>query len=164
MPSRAASTVYLRWHDKDALLTDAVADQGLGLTNVDTGAFRDDLRQLALNLLSHFHTPAGWAALRVTFDSASAHERLGDFAEAVSEVHERHVEQICLRAIDRGEMIVGLTVGALAEAIYGAAIVNSLTERLEGRTDSAGDLERRAGEIVDLLLTGVGLPESAHSR
>jgi AcrR family transcriptional regulator len=158
------STVYLRWHDKDALLTDAVADRNLELTDVDTGSFRGDLRKLALNLLGHFHTPAGWAALRVTFDTASAQERLGDFAEAVTEFHERQVDQICQRATARGEMIEGFNAGALAEAIYGTAMVNSLTERLEGRSDTVADLERRADELVALVVRGIGVPDSAHSR
>jgi AcrR family transcriptional regulator len=149
------STVYLRWHDKDALLTDAVTTRGLELAGVETGTLRGDLRQLAINLLHHFHSPAGWATLRVTFDTASVHERLGDFAEAVSEVHGRQVEQICRRAIERGEMVDGVPTGVVTEALYGAAIINSLSERLEGRTDSDEDVETRADHIVDMVLRGI---------
>jgi len=158
------STVYLRWHDKDALLTDAVANRGLELTTVDTGRFRDDLRQLATNLITHFHTPAGWASLRVTFDTASAQERLGDFAEAVSEVHERQFGDICRRAIARGEMADDFPIGALTEAIYGAAMINSLSERLEGRTDTEEDIELRASALVDMVLDGVGRAQVSQPR
>ena len=158
------STVYLRWHDKDSLLTEAVTSHGLELTSVETGSLRGDLCQLATNLLHYFHSPAGWAALRVTFDNASAHERLGDFSEAVSQVHGRQVEQICLRAVERGEMVEGFPTGVVTEAIYGAAMVNSLSERLEGRHDTDDDIDVRAGALVDLVLRGIGLPQSAQER
>jgi len=149
------STVYLRWPDKDALLTDAVTNRGMALTAVDTGTFEGDLEQLALNLLRHFHTAAGWAALRVTFDCAGASERLGEFSQAVSQVHGRQVEQICQRAIDRGEMMEGFPLGAVTEAIYGAAMVNSLSERLEGRTDDDAAIRTRANAVVAMVLSGI---------
>ena len=40
------STVYLRWQDKDALLTDAVSASSGDLGEVDTGSLREDLRAL----------------------------------------------------------------------------------------------------------------------
>ena len=154
------STVYLRWPDKDALLTDAVTNRGMELTAVDTGTLEGDLKQLALNMLRHFHSPGGWAALRVTFDCASAPERLGDFSEAVTQVHGRQVEQICLRAIERGEMIEDFPLGAVTEAIYGAAMVNSLSERLEGRTDEDAAIEIRAGFVVAMVLGGIATEQA----
>jgi len=150
------STVYLRWADKDALLTDAVTNRGMELTAVDTGTFEGDLEQLTLNMLRHFHSAAGWAALRVTFDCAGSSERLGEFSQAVSQVHGRQVEQICQRAIDRGEMVEGFPLGAVTEAIYGAAMVNSLSERLEGREDDDAAIETRAHAVVAMVLAGVG--------
>lgn len=149
------STVYLRWSDKDALLTDAVTNRGLKLTAVDSGSLEGDLTQLALNMLRHFHSAAGWATLRVTFDTASVEDRLGDFAEAGSAVHGRQIEQICLRAIERGEMVEGVPVGTVAEVLYGAAIVNSLSERLEHRSDSDAEIEARARHIVAMALHGI---------
>ncbi|GAA4708581.1 TetR/AcrR family transcriptional regulator [Nocardioides conyzicola] len=149
------STVYLRWHDKDALLTDAVTSRGMELTTVDTGTLEGDLTQLAVNLLRHFHSAPGWAALRVTFDCASSTEPLGDFSQAVSQVHSRQVEQICQRAIDRGEMIEDYPLGAVTEAIYGAAMINSLSERLESRTDDDTAIETRAASVVAMVLRGI---------
>ncbi len=149
------STVYLRWPDKDALLTEAVTTRGLELTTVDTGSLEGDLVQLTLNLLRHFHSPAGWAALRVTFDTASVTERLGDFGEAVSQLHGRQVEQICERACARGELSGEVPTDALTEALYGAAMVNSLSERMERRTDSDDYVEQRAREVVAMVLRGI---------
>jgi AcrR family transcriptional regulator len=149
------STVYLRWHDKDALLTDAVTSRGMELSAVDTGTLRGDLMELVSNLLRHFHTSAGWATIRVTFDVASAHEQLGPFSQAVSQVHGRPVELICQRAVERGEMSADVWPGVVSEAIYGAVLINSLSERLEGREDDSAYLDERAGWIVDLVLLGV---------
>ncbi|MFC7493257.1 MULTISPECIES: TetR/AcrR family transcriptional regulator [unclassified Nocardioides] len=149
------STVYLRWPDKDSLLTEAVTHRGLELTAVDTGSLEGDLVQLATNLLRHFHTPPGWASLRVTFDAASAPERLGSFAEAISEVHERQTHLACRRAIERGEMRADVPAGAVVEAIYGSAIVNALSERLQGRSDSTDVIEAHARQIAALVLRGI---------
>src|SRR5262245_47176042 len=80
------STVYLRWQDKDSLLTEAVGTRSSWLGAVDTGTLRGDLEALAVNLFQHFCDPAGWASLRVTVDVAGAPQRLGRFAEAVSHV------------------------------------------------------------------------------
>src|SRR3954454_8803773 len=121
------STVYLRWPDKDALLTAAVTNDGMGLTVVDTGSFEEDLRQLTINMLHYFHGTAGWASLRVTFDCASSAERLGDFSDAVLEVHGRQAQKICQRAAERGEIIEDFPAGAVTEGIYGAALINSLS-------------------------------------
>jgi AcrR family transcriptional regulator len=146
------STVYLRWHDKDALLTEAVTSRGLELTAVDTGTLRGDLLALAGNLLRHFHGSAGWASIRVTFDVASSHEKLGAFSQAVTQVHGSQVQQICRRAKDRGEMAEDVWPGVVTEVIYGAALINSLSERLEGRQDDDEFLDRRASWIVDLVM------------
>src|SRR5262245_3701852 len=48
------STVYLRWQDKDSLLTDAVGTESGWLGAVDTGSLRGDLEALATNLFEHF--------------------------------------------------------------------------------------------------------------
>ncbi|WP_028644662.1 TetR/AcrR family transcriptional regulator [Nocardioides sp. URHA0020] len=149
------STVYLRWPDKDALLTDAVTNHGIGITTADTGTLAGDLRHLALSLLRQFHSTAGWAALRVTFDVASAHERLGAFSAAVIQVHGRPVEQICRRAVERGEMVEGVPTGAITEAIYGSAVVDALTDRLQGRGDDDAWIQTRADDIVAIVLRGI---------
>src|SRR3954453_19377357 len=77
------STVYLRWQDKDSLLTEAVSTRVGAVGAVDTGTLRGDLVQLVENLFRQFRDPAGWASLRIAFDAAGAHERLGRFTEAV---------------------------------------------------------------------------------
>ena len=155
------STVYLRWHDKVALLTEAVATRGLELTGVDTGTLRGDLKQLAGNLLRHFHSSAGWAAIRVTFDVASSPERLGAFTQAVSQVHGNHIDQICARAVERGEMSPDVPAGLITEAIYGATIINSLSQRIEGREDDDAYLDERAGFIADLVVLEVTAPRQS---
>src|SRR3954469_17991836 len=53
------STVYLRWQDKDSLLTDAVGSASSPLGAVDTGSLRGDLRQVAINVFDHVLQPGG---------------------------------------------------------------------------------------------------------
>lgn len=151
------STVYLRWHDKDALLTEAVTSHALSLRGADCGSLERDLVELVVRMLRHFHGPAGWATLRVTFDRASSHERLGRFADAVTLSHSQHVADVCERARERGEMETDLSTGVISEMLYGAAIINSLSERLEGRQDDDAYLQARAQQIVQTVLTGIAV-------
>ena len=152
------STVYLRWQDKDALLTEAVTSHALSLRGADQGSLEADLVELVVRMLRHFHGPAGWATLRVTFDRASSHERLGQFAESVTLSHSQHVAAVCERATERGEMQCELPTGVISELLYGAAIINSLSERLEGRDDDDAYLQERARQIVGGVLNGITGP------
>ena len=149
------STVYLRWQDKDTLLTDAVGSAGVDLGDVDTGTLRGDLRQLAVNLFRRFSEPAGWASLRVLVDTAGAAEPLGRFSEAVADVQVEHVERILQRAAARGETHDKISAGALAECLYGSVTMQSLSVRLDGETLEDAEIEERASVLVDLLLDGV---------
>ncbi|MGB0099131.1 MAG: TetR/AcrR family transcriptional regulator [Nocardioides sp.] len=148
------STVYLRWQDKDSLLTDAVGTASGLLGAVDTGDLRGDLRQVAINLYRHFHDPAGWASLRITIDSAGSHEQLGRFSEAVGEVQVDHIGRIVQRAIDRGDPLADLSASSITECIYGAVTMQTLGVRLEGREMSDEEIEERATALVGLVLDG----------
>ncbi|MGN6781282.1 MAG: TetR/AcrR family transcriptional regulator, partial [Marmoricola sp.] len=98
------STVYLRWQDKDSLLTAAVHSSAHPLGMVDTGSMRGDLEELGANLMRHFREPAGWATLRIMVDTAGATQRLGTFAEDVTDQFREFVGRIVRRAVERGEV------------------------------------------------------------
>jgi len=149
------STVYLRWQDKDTLLTDAVGTSSGLLGAVDTGSLRGDLRGVAVNLFELFREPAGWATLRITIDTAGAPQRLGRFSEAVADVQVDHVERILQRAVERGEASTGISPNAVAECIYGSVTMQTLGVRLEARELSDEEIAERAAEIVDVVLDGV---------
>lgn len=149
------STVYLRWQDKDTLLTDAVGTSSGMLGAVDTGSLRGDLRQVAVNLFEHFRDPAGWASLRITIDTAGAPQRLGRFSEAVADVQVDQMEKILQRAVARGEAAKGTSANAVAECIYGSVTMQTLGVRLDGRELADEDIAVRATELVDIVLDGV---------
>ena len=148
------STVYLRWQDKDSLLTEAVSSRVSSITAVDTGSLRGDLVQIAENVLRQFRDPAGWASLRITFDAAGAHQRLGRFTENVAEVQVDAVDKIVLRAQERGEVGPNVVGNWVAACLYGAATMETLRARLEDRQLGDDEIIQRANEIVDLVLLG----------
>jgi AcrR family transcriptional regulator len=149
------STVYLRWQDKDTLLTDAVGTSSGPLGAVDTGSLRGDLRQVAVNLFEHFREPAGWASLRITIDTAGAAQQLGRFSEAVADVQVDNIEKILQRATARGEGTEGISPNAVAECIYGSVTMQTLGLRLDGRQLDADEIDARADELVTIVLDGV---------
>lgn len=148
------STVYLRWQDKDTLLTDAVGTASEPIGAVDTGSLRGDLREVAVNLLEHLLSPQGWAALRITIDNAAAPGQLGRFVEAVSEVQADNLNRIFARAAERGEEVDEATANAIGECIYGTAVMMSLNVRLDRSTLSTDEIAERARKLVDLVLDG----------
>lgn len=148
------STVYLRWQDKDTLLTDAVSASGGTLGDVDTGSLRGDLRALAVNLFRHYREPAGWAALRVVVDTAGSPQPLGGFTQAVTDVQADFVVQMAARAIARGELAADYPALEIGQCVYGSVIVQTLTLRLGGRALSDDEIDTRAAALVDLVLDG----------
>ena len=149
------STVYLRWQDKDSLLTDAVGTASGALGAADTGSLRGDLRQVAVNLFHHFLQPAGWASLRITIDTAGAPQRLGRFSEAVADVQVENIDRILERAVARGEATAGVSPNAIAECVYGSVTMQTLGIRLEGRELTAEEIDERSAALADLVLDGV---------
>ena len=149
------STVYLRWQDKDSLLTDAVGSSSDTIGAVDTGTLRGDLRELAGNLFRYFREPAGWATLRITIDTAGAPHPLGRFSEAVADVQVEHLAEILQRAAARGESAQEAWAVPLAECIYGSVAMQALILRLEGHDLGDDDIAARAAALVGLVLDGV---------
>jgi AcrR family transcriptional regulator len=149
------STVYLRWQDKDALLTDAVSTASGDLGAVDTGSLRGDLHALAINLFRHYRDPAGWAALRVVVDTAGSPQRLGGFVEAVTDVQAGFMGQIVARAVERGELSDDHHGPVIGQCVYGSVLAQNLTLRLDGRSLDDGEIDERASALVSLVLEGV---------
>ena len=149
------STVYLRWQDKDSLLTAAVHSSSHALGMVDTGSLRGDLEELAGNLMRHFREPAGWATLRITIDTAGASEPLGTFAEEVSDQFSEFVGRIVRRAVERGEVPSSLRSRLVADCVYGPVVIQSLTARLDSVTLTDEQVDERVREIVAIVLHGL---------
>jgi AcrR family transcriptional regulator len=155
------STVYLRWQDKDSLLTDAVATRTGALSAVDTGTLRGDLEELAGNLFRHYLEAAGWASLRIVMDGAGATRPLGQFVDAVTAVQTDYMEPIAARAIERGEIDVDFSPNVLAELIYGPVVIQMLRVRIEGRRLDEVEIAERCQRLVTLVLEGLPRRESS---
>ncbi|GAB6985405.1 TetR/AcrR family transcriptional regulator [Nocardioides pyridinolyticus] len=149
------STVYLRWQDRDSLLTDAVSGTTDPLGTVDTGSLHGDLRQLAINVFESFLRPDGWASLRILIDTAGAPARLGRFSEAVAQVQIGNVGLVLERAVGREEVPSGVSSDLIAHSIWGSVILQTLTLRLEGRNLSEEAIAERADALASLLLGGM---------
>lgn len=146
------STVYLRWQDKDSLLTDAVTARSRGIALVDTGSLRGDLEAMGANLLRHLLDPVGWANLRIAVDAAGSPVPLGRFTEAVSGRHREDAAAVVRRAIDRGEAPADLPVVPLVECLYGAITVQALSLAGENRRLTDEQVAERVRTLVDFLL------------
>ena len=88
------STIYLRWRDKDELLSDAVAQRRPHNGLVDTGSLRGDLQLLARELLPLLH---GCSRLGDAADRdrrAGSPEPLGRFAEPVTDLHRETIATV----------------------------------------------------------------------
>jgi AcrR family transcriptional regulator len=150
------STLYLRWDDKDALLTDAVRRRHRPAIEVDTGSLRGDLTALAVAVFGEFADPEGWAGFRMVVDTASASEPLGQFTREVSGVHRRVLEGILGRARDRDELATEVEPLLLADLLYGAGLFYALGHRLDNRPVTAEELSARVDAVVTILLRGLG--------
>lgn len=150
------STVYLRWQDKDSLLTAAVGDRSGVIEDVDTGSFRGDLEGLASNLFRYLLDPVGWATLRISVDAAGSPEPLGRFTDAVTELHHRGASVIFARAAARGDLAPEVPQQALVDCLYGAVLMQTLGLSGERRRLSDEDVAERVRVLVDFVLCGAG--------
>ncbi|MGZ4457397.1 MAG: TetR/AcrR family transcriptional regulator [Nocardioides sp.] len=151
------STVYLRWRDKDSLLTEAVGRHSSVVEQVDTGALASDLAALGRNIFRYLLDPGGWATIRVTVEAAASPAPLGRFCEAVSQQHYESAEAIVARAVDRGEASDDIPATVLVECLYGAILIQTLGLAGDDRKLGDDDITRRVDPIVGFVMAGAGL-------
>lgn len=149
------STIYLRWHDKDALLSEAVRIRAETMDAGDTGSLEGDLTALATSVFDTSTSPEGWANFRVVMDAASATERLGHFTEEVGTIHRDLITTIVERAVARGETPRPADPTMITDLIYGAAVFFALGRRLEHREPTPEETRARVGEVVSVVLDGL---------
>lgn len=145
------STIYLRWPDKDALLTDSVTARTHSIEDVDTGTLRGDLEALAANLLRHYLDPLGWATLRMAVDAAGSPAPPQRFAEVTTE-HRLAAQGILRRAIERGEASAGLSESLVTEALYGTVTMLALTLATDRRAMDDAQVAVTVAPVVDFML------------
>ncbi len=149
------STVYLRWADKDVLLTDAVRHSSSAIVPVDSGSMRGDLVQLTRNVFAAFADPEGWANFRAVIDTVSASHSLGEFTRYISGVHREIIDALFARARARGETFRAIEPPAVTDLLYGAALFYVIGCRLRGEEISEDAMEARVSDVVDTVLHGL---------
>ena len=97
------ASIYLRWQAKEDLLAEALKQRIGMIADVDTGTLRDDLIELARQVLDLYLGSAGKAALRLALDG----DLIPGLAERLSALRTSQVRAargIVHRGIDRGEI------------------------------------------------------------
>ncbi len=151
------STIYLRWSDKDDLLSDAVENRRPAEQVVDTGSLRGDLESLAVDLFHFYLDPAGWATLRIAIDAAGSPEPIGRFADLVTDVHVEAMDLVARRATERGDVGPDARFSLLWGCLYGSITMQTLNLRAQHREVPEEEITERATALVGFLLVGAGL-------
>lgn len=145
------ASIYLRWPTKEALLLEALRRHVGGVADVDAGNLRDELVQLAGQLLVSHLGDAGRAALRICLEA----DRIPGVADHWVAIRESRIlagRAIVRRAIARGELPAGTSVTLLLDTLCGAVINHVLTVPPDARDALEAAPEKYARRLVDFLL------------
>ncbi|MDF1604973.1 TetR/AcrR family transcriptional regulator [Nocardioides sp. YIM 152315] len=150
------STLYLRWTDKDALLTEAVRRRSRQVADVDTGTLRGDLTALVTGIFRESADPQGWAGFRMIVETASSSSALGNFTQEAASAPRGVLAAVFERARERGEIRGAVDPIPVSELIHGAAILFVLGRRLDHLPITGDELGTRVDWVVTTLLEGLG--------
>lgn len=148
------ASVYLRWNSKEALLTDAVTMRLTRIADVDTGAVRGDLTELAVQMLDLYAGPDSQAVLRLNVEAAAIPGVAGHYA-AVRRSQVLAARAIVRRGIDRGELAPDTPVTILLDTLAGGAMMHALSTPPDLKADLARDVRTYAERLVGFLLRAV---------
>ena len=145
------ASLYLRWHSKEALLTDALA---LGLpkvADVDTGTLHGDLVELATQMIDLYVGPCSRAAMRLNLEASSI-PGVAEHYEAMRTAQVLAARAIVRRGIDRGEIPATTSVTLLLDTLVGGAMMHAISTPAGKRAALANDTAAYAQSLVDFLL------------
>ncbi|NYI75493.1 TetR/AcrR family transcriptional regulator [Nocardioides panzhihuensis] len=151
------SAVYLRWPDRDALLVESVMARSSSIEDVDTGNLRDDLVQLAANLLRFLTNPLGFATFRIAVD-AVANEAYRQVSQELAGRHRNATTRVFERAHARGDAINDGVVATVVECLFGAVSMQVLTAGLDPALRTDEEILEACERIVDLLYPALHRP------
>jgi len=143
-------SIYLRWANKEDLLSEALTEQLQLVSDLDTGDLRNDLLSMARQLVELYAGPAGKAALRLAVDP-----NLGAFGTAQESLRESQVlaaRALVHRAVARGDLPPGTSVTVLLDAICGAALNHVLGTPTRMRPMIRKQAPKYAAELVDFVM------------
>lgn len=145
------ASIYLRWPAKEALLAAALTSRMAKVADIDTGAVRGDLIELARQLLHLYLGEGGRAAMRLGLEAAVVPE-LGQQHQAIARSQVLAARAIVRRAIGRGELPAGTSVTILLDALCGGAMLHAMSTPPDLRDRVIESADAYAGRLVDFLL------------
>jgi AcrR family transcriptional regulator len=145
------ASLYSRWSSKEALLTDAVTGLLSRVADVDTGTLRDDLVELATQILNIYAGHNSRAMLRLELE-ASAIPGLAEPYEALGRSRNRAARAIVRRGIARGELDQSTPITLLLDMLVGGAMMHVLGTPPERLAELTRDTRAHAERLVDFLL------------
>jgi len=148
------ASLYLRWSNKEALLTDALTAGLPRISDVDTGTLHGDLAELATQILDLYLGPASRAAMRLNLE-ANTIPGVAEHYEALRTSQVLAARAIVRRGIDRGELPEGVPITLLLDTLVGGAMMHAMTTPADRRAALASDTAAHAGRLVDFLLHSV---------
>ncbi len=144
--------LYRRWPSKDVLLLQALQARGPLASPIDTGSLRDDLVELATQMLAGFRGYAGLVALRAALDARVYPDLLAQLSTSIQAQRIAHTRDIYARGKMRGELPEEADTNVLLEMLTGAVMSHVLySYRGNDEVDPAVD-GRYVRRIVDLTL------------
>lgn len=145
--------LYRRWPSKEVLLLQALEARGPLSNPIDTGSLRDDLIELASQMLAGFRGYAGLVALRAALDARVYPDLLAQLNTSTQAQRIAHTRDIYTRGKLRGELPEHADTNVLLEMLSGAVMSHVLYSYRA--TDDVVDAPRDAAyvcRIVDLTL------------
>ncbi len=112
------TTVYRRWKDREALVTDAVTD--LAATTLpleDSGDVDSDLRAYARGLVRWLSSPIGRAALAILVSDAGRLPAMAATKQRFFRERISAAEPLVRAAVGRGQLPAGTDPGALVKSV-----------------------------------------------
>lgn len=146
------ASIYIRWSNREELLTEALHSELSTVTDVDTGSVHGDLSTLARHVLVRYLGDTGRAALRIGLeahlvpDVAREHER-SRRAQIVAG------RAIVKRAVERNELPASTSATTLLDSILGAALFHALIVLPEPKTQTEEEIDSFVRRIVDFALS-----------
>lgn len=144
--------LYRRWPSKEDLLLQTLQARGPLPSPIDTGNLRDDLVELAGQMLAGFRGYAGLVALRAALDARVYPDLLAQLNTSVQAQRIADTRAIYARGKKRGELPEHADTNVLLEMLTGAVMSHVLYSY---RPNDAVDTERDDAyvrRIVDLTL------------
>lgn len=146
------TTVYRRWPDRDALITDALSDGvDAEIPIPDTGSIEEDLRALARSLVTWIGSPHGRAVLAVMLPGATGEPRPPAPTRHVFRDRIRKALPVVTRAVTRGELPAGTDpaemIKTLVAPIYFRVLITreSVDDKTADRAATLALTAARAG-------------------